>query len=120
MKTLRFGAILLFVLFAISSCKEDNPAIDTSNMSEEDLFFVDYEPPRDKWGYLNENGKLVIEDKYDNTRDFSEGLAAVNSGGKWGYIDTNGKTIIPHLYRSAFRFKNGIARVQNFELLYGH
>ena len=47
-----------------------------------------------KYGFIDRNGKTVIEPKYDLTFHFSEGLAAVLVGGKWGYIDTTGKMVI--------------------------
>lgn len=119
MKKLRFLIFILIPVILCISCKDDPTPIDPTNMSEEDIFYADYEPPRDKWGFIDENGNLVIADTYDNTRDFSEGLAAVNSKGKWGYINTAGKIVIENTYRSAFPFKNGIARVQNFDKLYG-
>jgi len=119
MKKLRFCVFLIILASLIIACNDDNTPIDTANMSEEDIYFADYEEPKYKWGYLNEDGRLAIGARYDNTRDFSEGLAATNLKGKWGYIDTNGKTIIPHSFRSAFPFKAGVARVQNFDKLYG-
>jgi len=32
-----------------------------------------------KWGFVNEEGKIVIEPQYDNAKSFSYGLAAVFS-----------------------------------------
>jgi hypothetical protein len=40
-----------------------------------------------KWGYMNRDGKVVIEPRYDNTEPVYEGLAAVKLGEKWGYVD---------------------------------
>ena len=77
----------------------------------------------DKFGYCDENKKLVIEAKYDNARPFSEGLAIVNMGrkgdllkgdviyGKTGAIDYTGKEVIPLKYDSITDFKNGLAYV---------
>lgn len=119
MKKLIFHVFLIVCAMLVFACKEDPKQIDTSDMNEEEIYFADYEEPQYKWGYINERGALAIGAKFDNTRDFSEGLAATNLGGKWGYIDINGKTIIEHSFRSAFPFKSGIARVQNFDKLYG-
>ncbi|MDE6543928.1 MAG: WG repeat-containing protein, partial [Muribaculaceae bacterium] len=43
-----------------------------------------------KFGYKDKDGNVVIEPKFFETYDFSEGLAAVKKGktGLWGYIDT--------------------------------
>ena len=64
-----------------------------------------------KYGYINKNGKEVVEAKYSSAVAFSEGLAAVmNSSDKWGFIDDKGKTVIPfnlYLFVENPQFKNG-------------
>lgn len=119
MKKLRLVVFSLSVFMVLLACQDDSKTLDTTDMSEEDIYFADYEPSQYKWGYIEETGRLVIDNKYDNTRDFSEGLAAVNFKGKWGYIDTRGKKQIEFKFRSAFPFKEGIARIQNFDKQYG-
>lgn len=47
-----------------------------------------------KYGYINKEGKIVINPIYDFATNFSDGLAAVKVQGKWGYIDKNGKFVI--------------------------
>ena len=79
----------------------------------------------DKFGYKDAEGKVVIEPEYDNAREFSCGLAAVNlgakwdhgpgpsrrSGGKWGFIDEKGKVTIPLKLEWADSFSEGFALV---------
>ena len=43
-----------------------------------------------KSGYIDKEGDLVIEAKFDDAKDFYEGLAPVRVGDKWGYIDKTG------------------------------
>jgi len=54
--------------------------------------------------------------KYDDARGFSEGLAAVNTGGlyegKWGFIDKTGKEVVPCRYDSVYDFSEGLAAVE--------
>lgn len=64
-----------------------------------------------KFGYVDITGKIAIPPKFKDARCFSEGLAAVMSGGKWGYIDKTGKYAIPPSYDTAFGFSEGSARV---------
>lgn len=65
----------------------------------------------DKFGYINEQGNIVVDLQYDKVTDFKRGIAAVKIneyeskvyveemkrwfnckyGGRWGIIDTNGK-----------------------------
>ncbi|APA52029.1 hypothetical protein BLD35_02145 [Campylobacter coli] len=47
-----------------------------------------------KYGFMDKNGKIVIEPKFDGVGNFSEGLAAVGLNGKWGFIDKNGEFAI--------------------------
>lgn len=52
-----------------------------------------------KWGFVNEEGKIVIEPQYDNAKSFSYGLAAVYSKGKWGFIDKNNEVVIDYQFK---------------------
>ncbi len=75
-----------------------------------------------KYGYINQNLQLDIALLYENAMDFSDGIAAVKSGGKWGYINSNGVITVPFELDScsaadamgkdcAFSFRNGLAPV---------
>ncbi len=50
------------------------------------------------WGFANEEGKMVIEAKYDFVRDFHMGRAIVQLNQKWGVIDQNGELLVPVEY----------------------
>ena len=65
------------------------------------------------YGFINENGELVIDCKYDYADYFYEGLARVkNEKGLEGYIDKTGKIVIDFQYSFADDFKNGVANVR--------
>jgi len=64
-----------------------------------------------RWGYINSFGKEVIAPKYEETKPFHEGLAAVKSKGKWGVINNNEHTIVPFEYDGISSFKEGYAVV---------
>lgn len=64
-----------------------------------------------KWGYMNRDGKVVIEPRYDDAEPFYEGLAAVKLGEKWGYVDQCGKLVVSAQYAMAGRFSEGRAAV---------
>ena len=58
----------------------------------------------------------IVPCKYDEVRDFSEGLAAVCVGdyltGKWGFIDKTGKEVVPCKYEvEVGDFDQGLATV---------
>ena len=67
---------------------------------------------KNKWGYINQNGQLVIKLQYNFASKFSEGYAAVKKGRKFGYINTTGKKVIPMEFTAAGNFENGKAIVK--------
>jgi serine/threonine protein kinase len=64
-----------------------------------------------KWGFMDENNKIVIPAKYEIGSSFSEGLAAVSLNGKYGFIDEKDNVVIPFKYADATPFLNGYAMV---------
>lgn len=66
------------------------------------------------WGFVDDNGKTVIEPQYENARSFSSGLAAVKQNGKWGYINSENKNVIKCTFDDCLDFNNeGYAFVKN-------
>ena len=64
-------------------------------------------------GFVDKNGKVVINPVYDAVNDFTDGLAAVqNSDGKWGFIDKTGKVVVPLVYKMCGDFSEGLASVE--------
>ncbi|HEX2640476.1 MAG TPA: WG repeat-containing protein, partial [Pyrinomonadaceae bacterium] len=47
-----------------------------------------------KAGFIDRTGTVVIEPKYEDAYDFSEGLAPIKVDGKWGFINESGRTIV--------------------------
>lgn len=43
------------------------------------------------WGFVDNQGKVVIEPVYEDALSFSNGFAAVKKDGLWGYINLEGK-----------------------------
>ena len=64
-----------------------------------------------KWGFADENGRLVIGPWFDDINEFSEGLAAVEQDGKWGYIDHSGRFAVEPRFDYAEWFHSGYALV---------
>ena len=50
------------------------------------------------WGFLDKDGKVVIDFKYNKALPFSEGLAAVSNGEKWAFIDESDELVTPFIY----------------------
>jgi hypothetical protein len=64
-----------------------------------------------RYGYIDAQGTMVIEPRYDVACPFSDGLAAVRVRERWGCIDSKGKLVIKPMFSSPFAFSEGLAAV---------
>lgn len=66
-----------------------------------------------KYGYIDQAGKLVISTQFALAFDFSEGLASIvqDLGMGHGYIDKSGKLVIEGDFVNGKAFSDGLARV---------
>lgn len=103
--------ITIFKYLQVSNYKGDFDYLERynnkANIFEEGLAVV--KNIDGKFGYIDKSGKEVIECKYDDAYDFSEGLALVTLNNKYGYIDKNGNVVIPFKYNYARDFSNFMA-----------
>jgi hypothetical protein len=93
----RLKHLTIILLIFISGC----------SVGQQDLRFKIVE--NGKVGYIDQEGKVVIQPVYLNGADFSEGLAAVRLNGKYGFIDISGNWIIPAKYDFSTSFEFGFA-----------
>lgn len=64
------------------------------------------------WGYVNPDGKFIINPQFAKASPFYEGLALIKStDGKYGFINEEGKFVIDPIYKDATNFDNGLALV---------
>ena len=53
----------------------------------------------EKWGFINKEGKAIIEPEYDMVTELNEyGFAGIYKDGKWGVINEEGKVIVEPIY----------------------
>lgn len=76
-----------------------------------------YDKKKRGFGYINASGRMAIPVRYDDARDFSEGLAAVRVsttlGDRWGFIDMAGNWVIPAKFSNEpYPFIEGFSSVQ--------
>lgn len=65
-----------------------------------------------KWGYIDNNGKILVKPQFIWAEEFSEGLAAFeNEDGKHGYIDETGAVVIEPKFDNWTEFSEGLAAV---------
>lgn len=68
----------------------------------------------DSYGYINREGKILINPQFKEATIFREGLALVKSSTddpKWGFINEEGKYVISPIYNQATVFSDGLAWV---------
>ena len=50
------------------------------------------------WGFVDSDGKVVIQPTYEAAKSFSNGLAAVRQNGKWGFITPQNELVINYQF----------------------
>jgi len=66
-----------------------------------------------KWGFVDENGSLVVKYNYNAVGPFQGKYARVQKGDKWGFINKNGEVVIKPEYDNFSSFTDaGVAVVQ--------
>jgi hypothetical protein len=75
---------------------------------------------KDKFGFIDNSGKIVINPQFDGAPEFSEELAAIfirkesdSKDALWGYIDKTGKMVINTQFKGANLFSEGKALVSD-------
>jgi len=103
-------------MVTLVSCVSDKP-VDNEKSSIEDIYFSDYESPKEKWGFLDTTDNIIIKPIYDDVRDMIRPIIAANYKGKWGFIDHKGKEKIKFKYKQVHDFDNEMTSciVQTFD-----
>ena len=99
----------LFVLVTASVAQKRR----TRKIDPGELYLIE---KNGRFGYIDRNGRMVIQPQYDWAFPFSEGLALVLVGKKQNekrsaYIDKTGRVVIRLFDGSPSKFSSGIARV---------
>ena len=63
-------------------------------------------------GFIDRSGNFVVPPRFTSTRDFSEGLAAVEMDGQWGFVNQEGAFAIEPRFEQAWSFSEGLAVVK--------
>jgi hypothetical protein len=67
---------------------------------------------KNKWGFIDHEGNVVIKPTYDGASSFKEGLACVKMADSINFINTEGSELISwNCYQHAEPFFNGMAKV---------
>ncbi len=66
----------------------------------------------EKYGYIDEQGAMVIAPQFDEAGRFSEGYAAVQNQDLYGFVNKKGVLVIPCQYEEVQSFSEGKAAVK--------
>lgn len=66
----------------------------------------------EKYGVIQNNGKIILQPVFSQIETFSEGLAAFRDGVSWGYLNKEGKVVVKPIFEQAKEFKNDLAAVK--------
>ena len=78
---------------------------------------VFYDTIKEKYGYIDKKGIIIIKPFFKKAKMFKNGLASVcietknKNQGLWGYINPEGKFVIDPIYDYASNFSEGLATV---------
>jgi len=73
---------------------------------------------KEKWGFADTTGKVVIPCQYEDAEPFRENMAAVVKDGKFGFINKSGVRMVKPTFEEAEPFNHGLAVVKT-EKAYG-
>jgi len=81
----------MYNLYKADGTKETS--IDAKAMDRYFGSAIAYCDSNDKWGFMNEQGKTIIEPQYKEASSFSHGVAGVSNGEKWAFINEDGRIV---------------------------
>lgn len=65
-----------------------------------------------RYGFIDDEGRLRIANRYEDVKPFSEGLAAIKIRNKWGFINRDEKIIIQPAYEDVTPFNKNYSLVK--------
>jgi WG repeat protein len=110
-------AILLFLLLHVcsgASAQRNGDLDDLEPCRPAAKLFLIFD--KEKFGYIDANGKTIVPPKYRYGNNFSEGLALVYEDNSASFIDESGNVVIRTPFKRAEDFSEGRAAVQSGEL----
>lgn len=106
MKPVKSIGLIVFLIFGVITCSCN------LDVFKSELYAAKF---GDKWGFVDGDGKYIINPQFSEVQPFIEGLALVTtSTGKKGYINEEGQFVIPAQYKWGTSFSDGLAIVVPF------
>ena len=65
------------------------------------------------WGFVNTDGKVIIEAQYEDAKSFSGSMGAIYGGGTWRFINSKGEVVIKETFEDVgYMSESGICFVK--------
>ena len=103
----RVISLASIIIFIVVSCNT-NFSKKSNNFKDHKLYVVKI---KDNYGYINYNGKFIINPQFDEAWDFNDGLARVVISDKYGFINHQGKFVINPQFDKAWDFSDSLALI---------
>lgn len=65
-----------------------------------------------KFGFIDDQGRLRIANRYEDIMPYREGLAAIKILGKWGFINKEDNIVVQPAFDEVQSFEHGFAKVK--------
>ena len=76
----------------------DGKEIKNTELFTNNKIFADKK--ENKWGFVDKNGQVVIDYKYDDVTELNEyGFAGIKKDGLWGIVNENGNIVVEPKYK---------------------
>lgn len=101
----------LAALLLLAACETDANRQPTSTepATAEDLLPI---RQNGDWGFIDQNGTLLVQPQFDRAWRFSDGLALVKEGDNFGFIRPDGSYALEPRFQDAWHFTDGYAPVE--------
>jgi len=96
--SVKLRIFLVFITFFLQQC----------NYQKRELYPA---LKNDKYGYINKKGQVVIEPKFQDAKEFKNGVARVKLNDRWGFINKSGDFVISAKFDAAEDFDSKQAGV---------
>ena len=79
--------------------------------TSEKVVSIDYFPVEmgEKWGYVDREGKYVINPQFDIAYGFTDGMALVKTSKGWAFIEEKPNATLSSVYADALPYSDGVA-----------
>lgn len=97
-------AVILSIALTLCACTK-TPKIIDENYNSINVFHCGLVAVKvgDLWGYVNNQGELVIGPQFERADEFTSiGYARVKANGKYGVIDFDGNLVVPAVYDAIY------------------